>query len=103
MAAKQGYGLPFAPPTPRALTEGSMLGEPPATLVPADWSSLQVQLRQRQQSGVFAACQYSLGMRPELALAAMALAGTDQDRPQSKDDANEPKLSAMIARLIAES
>jgi hypothetical protein len=105
MAAKQGYGLPFAPPSPRVSAEGNAMGSPPATVVPADWSSLQVMLRQRQQSGMLASCQYSLGMRPELALAAMALAetGKDQDREKSKDDANEPRLpDEFLGQLIKE-
>jgi hypothetical protein len=103
MAAKQGYGLPFAPPSPRAWTEESRMGEPPTAVVPAEWNDLQIQLRQRQRSGQLAACQYSLGMRPELALAAMALAGAAPDHDRNKDDANEPKLpDEFLGQLIKE-
>ena len=49
-------------------------GAPAPDLVPADWSELQMQLRRRQSSGLHASCQLSTGMRPELGLAAIALA-----------------------------
>ena len=103
MAAKEGYGLPFALPSNRGLAEGSSLDSAPAEIVPGNWSGLQIQLHKRQQTGQFAACQYSLGMRPELALAAIALAGADQDRDRSKDDSNEPKLpEEFLGQLIKE-
>src|SRR5262249_15582855 len=103
MAAKEGYGLPFLPPTPRGLAEASAPGSVRAEIVPGEWSPLQIQLRQRQRSGPVAACQYSLGMRPELALAAIALSGADQDRDRSKDDANEPRLpDDFLGQLIKE-
>jgi hypothetical protein len=107
MAAKEGYGLPFAPPSSRgtAGAEASAQGVPQVELIPGDWSSLQIQLRQRQRTGQFAGCQYSLGMRPELALAAMALAGNheDRDREKGKDEPSEPRLpEEFLGQLIKE-
>ena len=61
MAAKQGYGLPF--PIPSQGNLDTSAAERPE-VVPAEWSSLQVQLRRRQAAGHHAACQYSVGMRP---------------------------------------
>src|SRR6185437_5181615 len=86
MAAKKGYGLPFPLPlqqmaSARARTE-SGVGQP--EVVPADWNSLQTQLRRRQSANLLGACNYSSGMRSELALAAIALA--DAEGEPARDD-----------------
>jgi hypothetical protein len=56
-----------------------------------------MQLRRRQASGMPAACQYSTGIRPELGLAAIALAEA------SKEEGADPKLpEEFLGQMIKE-
>ncbi len=88
MAAKQGYGLPYTAPFARS-ERRSRLAEHPE-IFPADWSSLQLQLRRRQAAGRFTSCQYSSGMRRRAGLAAIALAeGGSGDGARDKEKDND--------------
>ena len=106
MAAKEGFGLPF----PLAKSRGSLLaettrtGSPRAELVPSEWNELHSRLRQRQSAGKLSACTFTYGMRPELGLAAIALAADDKDKDK-KDDKKEPEAKLpeeMMGQLIKE-
>ncbi|WP_422929834.1 zinc-dependent metalloprotease [Singulisphaera sp. PoT] len=104
MAAKQGFGLPFQLPNRRAAADiNPTTGQAPEA-IPAEWNGLQVQLRKRQASGLFSSCQYSVGMRPEMGLAAIALAekeGDAKDKDKEKDE--EPKLpEEFLGQMIKE-
>ncbi|HEV3121310.1 MAG TPA: DUF5117 domain-containing protein, partial [Isosphaeraceae bacterium] len=82
MAAKRGFGLPIPLPSDRRSLNQAQPGAMVPEVVPAEWSSAQVQLRKRLAGGQFTSCQFSSGMRPELGLAAIALADagkTDAD------------------------
>jgi hypothetical protein len=97
MAAKQGFGLPIPLPSQRMKSDPEHRGAPAPDLVPADWSEFQMQLRRRQSSGLLATCQLSTGMRPELGLAAIALAEA------SKDEGADAKLpEEFIGQMIKE-
>jgi hypothetical protein len=108
MALKSGYGLPFPLPTHRQrarLAAGAGVEIPDA--VPAGWGSLQIQFYRRQAAGRFNACQYSSGMRPEMGLAAIALAGaaTADDDPKGDDkdkDKQKDKKEEGVAKLPEE-
>ncbi len=67
-------------------------GETRPELIPSNWNDLEIQLRRRQSASQFNACQLSHGMRPELGLAALALATirtrTRRTRKE-KDDASK--------------
>lgn len=97
MAAKRGYGLPVVLPSQRQGADPERLGAPTPGVVPAEWTGLQVLLRGRQASGLLAACQYSTGMRPELGLAAIALAEA------AKEEGADPKLpEEFLGQMIKE-
>jgi hypothetical protein len=99
LAAKQGYGLPFPLPNHRLAPDPAQPGARAPEVVPAEWSQFQVQLRKRQAAGAFTACQYSMGMRPELGLAAIALADAAKD---GSGDAKLPEefLGQMIKEVV---
>jgi len=108
MASKEGFGLPF----PLAKARGSLLAEttrtgtPRAELVPSEWNELHARLRRRQSAGRLTACTFTYGMRPELGLAAMALAADDKDKDKDKkDEKKEPEAKLpeeMMGQLIKE-
>ena len=111
MASKEGYGLPFALPKTRGnlLTENARTGMARPALVPSQWNEMQVRLRARQSAGKLSACQFTYGMRPELGLAAIALAADEKDKDQAKDKdkkdkkEEEPKLpEEFLGQLIKE-
>src|SRR5262249_52384619 len=91
MAAKSGFGLALPVPARNPRLNARLEGHAAPEAVPAEWTPLQMQLRKRQLSGQFSACQYSLGMRPQMSLAAIALANavTDDDEDEDKDNAND--------------
>lgn len=95
MAAKQGFGLPVTLPSRRPGIGSALVGTDLPEAVPAEWSGLQKQLRKRQMSGQFSSCQYSLGMRHEMGLAAISLAAIanadDKDKEKDKDDKDKDK------------
>jgi hypothetical protein len=83
MAIKQGYGLPYPSPAARQL-RAAHPGEAVPDLVPAEVGPLQRELRRRQMhAGHYAGCQFALGMRPQMALASLALAAR-QDAEDGK-------------------
>jgi len=87
LAAKQGFGLPVTLPGQRQGIGSPLVGTNIPEVVPAEWSELQTQLRKRQLSGQFSSCQYSLGMRHEMGLAAISLAAiANEDGAKPKDD-----------------
>ncbi len=66
------------------------------SLVPAEWSGLRRDLLQRLATGERASCRFSTGMRPELGLAALAMADGAKAEPN-------PKLSEeFLGQLIKE-
>src|SRR5207244_564003 len=79
MAAKHGFGTALPLPARRPTLDAATAGTPAPEAVPAGWNEFQVRLRKRQMSGQFSGCQYSLGMRPEMGLAAIALADAARD------------------------
>jgi hypothetical protein len=85
MAAKEGFGLPAPLPKNRLSADFARNGEAIPEVVPAGWDALQLRLRHRQAMGGLASCRYSQGIRPELGLAAIALAGEDKDSDKDKD------------------
>ncbi len=93
MAAKQGFGLPVTLPSRRPGLAPRLVGTEMPEAVPAEWSGLQKQLRLRQVSGQFSSCQYSLGMRHEMGLAAITLAAvaTDRRRQGQRKDKEKDK------------
>lgn len=98
MAAKQGFGLPGTLPSRRPGIESALVGTSLPEAVPAEWNEFQTQLRRRQMAGQFATCQYSLGMRHEMGLAALSLVATaasdddkDKDKDKDKDDKDKDK------------
>ena len=84
MAAKKGYGLPFLLPNDRQNAVLDRTGGVRPDVVPADWSGAQVLLRRRLTGGQYFGCQCSTGMRPEMALAAVALAEAGKADPAGK-------------------
>ena len=107
MAAKEGFGLPSLLPRTRAglLAESSRTGASLPELVPSGWTEFERQLRRRPgAAGRFASCQMSYGMRPEIGLAALALAAKDDKDKDKKDDAaSAAKLpDGLIGQLIKE-
>src|SRR5205807_758600 len=96
MAAKRGYGLPVPLPGERRQAALARPGEEVPEAVPAGWSAEQMQLRRRLASGQFSACQFSTGMRPELGLAALALAEA------GKTDADGKVPEEFIGQAIKE-
>jgi hypothetical protein len=106
MAAKAGFGLPTpGPGTLARLGDPARAGETTRLdVVPAGWNDLQMRLRQRQASGRPVTCQYMHGMRPELGLAAIALAEREADeKDKDKDKKDEPKLpEEFLSQMIKE-
>ncbi len=80
MAAQYGFGQPFPSPESRLARQQNPSALVP-DLIPAEWGTdaAQVQLRRRTMSGQYNGCQFALGMRPELTLAALALAARADD------------------------
>ncbi|MBV8555656.1 MAG: zinc-dependent metalloprotease [Planctomycetaceae bacterium] len=114
LAAKQGFGLNLpVPPRDRSL-DPDRQSAPRVQALPAEANPLLTQLRRRQASGLFTGCQYCLGLRPEMALAAIALAerdkGADSDDKEDEDGEkkdhqakDEPKLpQEFLGQLIKE-
>jgi hypothetical protein len=106
-AAKEGYGLPT--PLPRSReplpADPARAGDPRPELVPSGWGDLDLRLRRRQFGGQFTACQLSYGMRPELGLAALALAADDKDRDKDKDKKDDEAAripEELIGQMIKE-
>ncbi len=93
MAAKKGFGLPFPLPNRNRFLDPDRQGMPEVEAVPSDWNPLLTHLRRQQASGLFTGCQYTLGMRPEMALTAIALAEKDKDADandkEDKDNDND--------------
>jgi Met-zincin/Domain of unknown function (DUF5117) len=54
------------------------------TLVPAEWNGLRRDLLKRLANGERASCRFSTGMRPELGLAALAMADVTKGDPETK-------------------
>jgi hypothetical protein len=105
LAAKEGFGLPFPLPKTRAalVAESRRTGAPMPELVPAGWSAMERQFRRRLSSGRFSACQLNYGMRPELGLAALALAAADKGEDKDKNDDEAGRLpEGLISQLIKE-
>jgi len=110
MAAKQGFGLPYPLPNRQAKLDSAPNAVNAPEAIPAEWTPLQIQLRRRQASGSLSACQYSLGMRPEIGLAAIALAdkddkegdakGKDKDKEDDGPKLPEEFLGQMIKEVV---
>ncbi len=66
--------------------------------MPAEWSGLRRDLLKRLANGERASCQFSTGMRPELGLAALALADGDKDEPEAK--LPEELLGQLIKEVV---
>ncbi|HEV3166041.1 MAG TPA: zinc-dependent metalloprotease [Isosphaeraceae bacterium] len=99
MAAKRGYGLPVPLPSDRFRANLNRLDNaaaPQVQVVPSQWTGAQVLLRQRLARGQFVSCQFSSGMRPELGLAALALADA------GKTDASGKVPEEFIGQAIKE-
>jgi Met-zincin/Domain of unknown function (DUF5117) len=84
MAAKRGYGLSVPLPSERQKLALAQSGPEPPSVVPAAWTGAQVLLRKRLARGQFLGCQLSTGLRPELGLAAIALAEAGKADPSFK-------------------
>ncbi len=86
MAAKSGFGLPF--PFPGSQWGNPFLkrseGQEMATLVPSQWSPLQIELSKRFGPGNMNFCQCLASKQYELSLAAIALANVDKADPSAK-------------------
>jgi hypothetical protein len=95
MAIKQGFGLPVSWPLNR-LKAASQHDGPTPELVPAESNALPLLLRGQMAHAPFSGCQFSTGMRPELGLAAIALAET----PKGDADAGLP--DELLGQLIKE-
>lgn len=78
MAAKHGFGLPLPLPHMRNHFQNGLKAEEIPSLVPTQWSPLQLQLSRRLSPGRFAACQYLSTKQDEFSLAAMVLAAGDK-------------------------
>jgi hypothetical protein len=107
MAAKQGFGLPIAPPWSRRaslLNQALLRGQSAAAtgaggaqtlaldVVPSGWDPVQAHLFRRMSGGRFATCNYATGKTGEMRFASMALAMlADADKPKDAKD-KEPKL-----------
>lgn len=92
MAIKEGFGSPMGRPRSllNNLANGGVQEGPKVNLVPAEWNSYQQQLRIRQFAGRPTSCQFAHGMRPEMGLAALAIASRastedDKDAEKAKD------------------
>ena len=84
MAAKYGYGLPFAIPRPGSAWQAQDGRTMVSALVPPGWSPLQMQLNQRFNQGQFNFCQFAAGEAQELSLAAIAMASDGKAPPDEK-------------------
>ena len=81
LAAKRGYGqLDFG-------LGADLNGGKEISLVPAEWSGLRRDLLKRLANGERASCRFSTGMRPEMGLAALAMA----DGPKAEGAKGEPE------------
>ena len=98
MAAKRGFGLPLPLPSDRRSLTQAQPGAMVPEVVPAEWSGAQVQLRKRRAGGQFTSCQFSSGMRPELGLAAIALA--DAGKTDAAGKVPEEFLGQAIKEVV---
>ncbi len=84
MGAKYGYGLPFPIPRPTASWEAPDGRPMISELVPAEWSTLQMQLNRRFAQGQFTVCQCAIGKAQELSMAAIAMAAEGKAAPDER-------------------
>ena len=92
LASKRGYGQ-----LDLGVGAESPFGkEPGVSVVPAEWSGLRRDLLKRMANGERASCRLSTGMRPELGLAALAMA----DQAKGEFEAKLP--DEFLAQLIKE-
>ena len=68
------------------------------SLVPAEWSGLRRELLRRMANGERASCRFSTGMRPELGLAALAMADGAKGEPDGK--LSEEFLGQLIKEVV---
>jgi hypothetical protein len=104
MAAKEGFGLPQPLPRTRAglLAASDRAGGPVPELVPSGRSDLERELLRRHASGRFTACQLHHGMRPELGLAALALAARDEEKDGDREDKDKDDAGRLPEGLIGQ-
>jgi hypothetical protein len=95
MAAKRGFGLPMPVIGPRPTADGLA---PAVAAVPAGPGADLLRLRRQMLTGQFAACQFTTGLRRELGLAAIALAGAGTPAPDAKR--SEEALSQLIKYVV---
>jgi hypothetical protein len=68
------------------------------SLIPAEWSGVRRELLQRLANGQRASCRFSTGMRPEMGLAALALADGAKADPEAK--LPEEFLNQLIKEVV---
>jgi hypothetical protein len=81
LAAKRGFGQLDLGMGAEFTTNGK---ENDLSLVPAEWSGLRRDLLKRMANGQRASCRFTTGMKPELGLAALAMADAAKGDPEAK-------------------
>ncbi|WP_406698026.1 zinc-dependent metalloprotease [Singulisphaera sp. Ch08] len=95
MAAKMGFGLPLPLIGPRSSADGLAPG---VEAVPAGTSADLLRLRRQMLTGQFAACQFTTGLRRELAMAALTFSAAGTSGPDEK--LSEEALSQLIKYVV---
>ena len=98
MAAKYQSGI-LAPSEMRRAGEARIApGGPDLHLVPAEWGDAQALLQKRLSRGRMAGCEFNSGLRPEMTMAALALA--DAGKAEEAGKLPEEFLGQMIKEVV---
>ncbi|MEJ7639303.1 MAG: zinc-dependent metalloprotease, partial [Singulisphaera sp.] len=98
MAAKYRSGM-LAPSELRRAGEATIApGGTDLQLVPAEWGDAQALLHKRLSHGRMAGCEFNSGLRPEMTMAALALA--DAGKPADGGKIPEEFLGQMIKVVV---